>query len=118
VVAVTELNPRVEEVRVEPEEETQYVPLGRNDKTTRMGVSLSLEDAKQLSATLQENVDAFVWTAADIPGVDPSIIMHKLSTFRDVRPVAQKKRKLGEETRATAREEIEKLLQAKFIREA
>jgi len=51
-------------------------------------------------------------------GVDPSVMTHKLSTFRDARPVAQKKRKLGEEKRAAAREEIEKLLQAKFVREA
>ena len=88
VVAVTELDPRIEEVKVEPEEETQYVPLRGKDKTTRMGVSLSREDAKQLSVTLQKNVDAFAWTVADMPGVDPSIITHKLSTFRDVRPVA------------------------------
>jgi len=53
-----------------------------------------------------------------MPGVDPSIILHKLSMFKDARPVAQKKRKLGEEKRTTVREEAKKLLLVGFIREA
>jgi len=51
-----------------------------------------------------------------MPGVDPSIILHKLSMFKDARPVAQKKRKLGEEKRTTVREEAKKLLLVGFIR--
>jgi len=118
VVVVTELDPRTKEVRVEPKEEIRHIPLRGDCKTTRMGISLSMEDAKKLSATLQANGDAFKWTTADMPGVDSSVMTHKLSTFRDARPVAQKKRKLGEEKRAAAREETKKLLQAKFVREA
>jgi len=75
-----------------------------------MGISLSKEDAKKLSATLHANADAFAWTVVDIPDIDPSIIMHKLSTFKDARPIAQKKRKLAEEKRAVAREETKKSL--------
>jgi len=118
VVAVTELDPRVEEIRVEPKEDVQCVPLIGNDKVTQIGTSLSKEDAAQLSNTLQENAYVFAWTAADIPGVNPAIITHKLSTFKDARPVAQKKRKLGEEKRIAARMEADKLLQAGFIEEA
>jgi len=83
-----------------------------------MGVSLTKEDAKKLSEALRINADIFAWMAADMPGVDPSIMTHKLSTFKDARSVAQKKRKLGEEKRAAAREETKKLLQAKFVRGA
>jgi len=36
VVAVTELDPRVEEIRVEPKEDVQCVPLIGDDKVTRM----------------------------------------------------------------------------------
>jgi len=118
LVALIELYPRFEEVRVEPKEETCYVPLLGESKTTNMGVSLSKDDADQLSHTLQKNADAFAWTVADMPGVDPSIMVHRLSTFKDVRPIAQKKRKLGEEKRIAAKEEAEKLLQVGFIREA
>ena len=71
MVAVTELDPRIEEIRVEPKEDVQCVPLVGNDKVTQMGTSLSKEDVVQLSNTLQENADVFAWTAADIPGVNP-----------------------------------------------
>jgi len=70
VVAVTELDPRIEEIRVEPKEDVQCVPLIGDDKVTRMGTSLSKEDA-QLSSTLQGNANVFAWTTA---GVDPTII--------------------------------------------
>jgi len=51
-------------------------------------------------------------------GIDPAIITHRLSTFKDARPIVQKKRKLGEEKRVAAREEADKLLQAGFILKA
>jgi len=117
MVAVAELVPRLEEVRVEPKEETQCVPLMGEDKVTKIGTSLSKEDANQLSRILQTNVDAFAWTAANMPSIDPTIIAHRLSTLKDSKSVAQKKRKLGEEKRMAAREEAGMLLQARFIRE-
>jgi len=39
----------------------------------------------------------------DLPGVDPQIVVHKLSVFREPRYISQKKRKLGEERRLTAK---------------
>jgi len=62
--------------------------------------------------------DMFAWTAADMLGVDPSIIIHTLSICREAWPVTQKKRKLGEEKRFAARVEAEKLLEVGFIKEA
>jgi len=67
---------------------------------------------------LQNNVDTFAWTAADMSGTDRIVIMHRLSVFKDAKPIAQKKRKLGEEKRVAAKEEVNKLLQAGFIKEA
>jgi len=57
----------------------------------------------------------FAWTAADMPGVDPDIIVHKLSTYKEAKSVTQKKRKLGEEKRQAAKEEGEKLMKVGFI---
>jgi len=59
VVAVANLDPRIEEVRVEPQDETRPIPLLGKDKITRLGTSLSKEDAKKISWTLREKVDAF-----------------------------------------------------------
>lgn len=118
VVAIADLDPRVEEVRVEPREETQVIPLMGEDKTTRISTSLSKEDTTHITQILQKNVSVFAWTATDMSGVNQSIIMHRLSTFKDAKPVSQKKRKLGEEKRVVTKEKAKKLLQAGFIREA
>ena len=63
-------------------------------------------------------MDLFAWTAADVPGVNPEVITHRLSVYKEARPVAQKKRNHGEEKRLATRAEAEKLLKAGFIREA
>ncbi|RDX68077.1 hypothetical protein CR513_52972, partial [Mucuna pruriens] len=52
-----------------------------------------------------------------MPGIDPKFMNHKLSIVEGARPVVQKKRKQGEEKRRAIKEEIEKLLNAGFIRE-
>jgi len=53
-----------------------------------------------------------------MPGVSPYIISHKLSVYKEERPIAQKKRKLGEEKRLAVKEETKKILSIGFIREA
>ena len=50
-----------------------------------------------------------------MPGIPPSIISHSLNINPLVRPVKQKKRKLGPERLATARQKTSKLLKADFI---
>ena len=118
IVAVTDLDPRVEEMRVEPQEEMRVVSLVGEHKTTRIGTSLGNKDTDCIVEMLRNNVDTFAWTAADMPGLDQNVIMHRLSVFKDAKPIAQKKRKLGEEKRMAAKEEAGKLLQAGFIKEA
>ena len=83
-----------------------------------MGTSLKPNDRDLINRTLMKNVDLFAWTAADMPGVKPDVITHRLSVYKEARPVSQKKRKLGEERRKAAREETEKLVQADFIQKA
>jgi len=68
-----------------------------------------------IGKTLIKNVDLFAWTVADMPGVKPNIITHRLSMYKEARSIAQKKRKLGEERRKASREETNKLVQAGFI---
>jgi len=53
-----------------------------------------------------------------MPGVSPDVITHRLSIFKEARPISQKKRDLGNEKRLAAKEEAGKLLSAGFIREA
>jgi len=50
-----------------------------------------------LGAVILENRDLFAWSSADMPGIHLDVMSHKLVIFKEARPVAQKKRKMGEE---------------------
>ncbi|KAK2450458.1 hypothetical protein QL285_009574 [Trifolium repens] len=82
-----------------------------------MGTSLQPEEREKILATLKRNIDLFVWRPSDMPGIDETIITHKLSISPETKPVSQKKRKVGEERRAAIIEEVSKLKEAGFIEE-
>jgi len=79
--------------------------------------SLSPEVVKRIGEALIANQDLFAWSTEDMPGVDPSVMSHKLSFCREARPMSQKKHRLGEERRVAVEEEVQKLLEANFIQE-
>jgi len=51
-------------------------------------------------------------------GISLDIITHKLSVFKEARPITQKKKDYGDEKRLAAKEEAQKLLSVGFIHEA
>ncbi|RDY01387.1 Retrovirus-related Pol polyprotein from transposon 17.6, partial [Mucuna pruriens] len=86
-------------------------------QTTKVGTTLSSDEEEQLVSFLRQNMDVFAWTPQDMLSINPSYISHRLSIGKGVMPVAQKRRKQGEERRKAAREETNRLLTASFIRE-
>ena len=52
-----------------------------------------------------------------MPGIHPYIICHKLAICPKVKPISQKKRKMGEEWHKVVKKEVEKIFHANFIRE-
>ena len=118
MIALIDLDPRMDNPRMEAGENLHPLPLRDDRHVTYIGTSLKPDDRKAISTTLMKNADLFAWTAADMPDVDLKVITHKLSLYKEVKPIAQKKRKLGEERRTAARAEADKLLQAGFIRKA
>ena len=40
---------------------------------------------------LQKNKDLYAWSDADMPGINPKIITHKLAICQSTKPVAQKR---------------------------
>jgi hypothetical protein len=52
-----------------------------------------------------------------MPGIDPSVIVHKLNVDPNYRPVKQRRRTFAAERNQTVAEEVEKLLKVGFIRE-
>ncbi|XP_015935314.1 uncharacterized protein LOC107461347 [Arachis duranensis] len=96
----------------------QQVTLTADDNQyTYVGEALEGADRARLIHTLRQNADLFAWTPEDMPGINPKVICHKLAIDKTARPVAQKKRNLGEEKKQAALEETKKLLNAGFIRE-
>lgn len=59
----------------------------------------------------------FAWSHEDMPGIDPSVMVHRLNVNPEYRPVKQKRRIYARERNQAATEEVEKLLHAGFIRE-
>jgi ribonuclease HI len=75
------------------------------------------EEREKILATLKKNIDLFAWHPSDMPGIDETIITHKLSISPETKPVSQRKRKVGEERREAINEEVTKLKEAGFIEE-
>jgi len=53
-----------------------------------------------------------------MPGIDLSIICHKLSIKADANPIKQKPKRMNEEWSQAMSDEVDRLLQAGFIRES
>jgi hypothetical protein len=116
----TELDPRedFQERRVSPIEEQEEVQIGKEQhQTTSIGTAMGDEERRGVLAILRENVDLFAWKPEDMPGIDETVITHKLAIASNSKPVVQQKRKQGEERRTVVDEEVAKLKKAQFIEE-
>jgi len=83
----------------------------------KLGRTLSQESQDQIAEVIARHLDAFAWSASDMPDIDPDFSCHRLTMDPRVRPVCQRRRKFNEERRQVVREETEKLLKADHIRE-
>ena len=63
------------------------------------------------------NQDVFAWGHEDMPGIDPSVIVHRLNVNPASSPIRHKKRVFTQEKDKAIVEEVRKLLEAGFIRE-
>ena len=103
----------------EPVEELEEVILdeSRPGRTTRTGTLASPTVRQDLANFLRMNQDIFAWSHEDMPGIDPSVIVHRLNVNPDSSPVRKKKRVFAQERDKAMAEEVRKLLEAGFIRE-
>ena len=101
----------------EPVEELEEVMLDelRPGRTTRIGTLASPTVRQNLANFLKRNQDIFAWSHEDMPGIDPSVIVHRLHVNPDSPPVRQKKRVFAQERDKAVAEEVRKLLEAGFI---
>ena len=119
IIPLEELDPREDYLKPEPVEQTQDVRLGQGeDRVTKVGSLLHPHQKTELENFLIENSDVFAWSAAEMPGISPSVIFHSLNINPNARPIRQKRRRFAPERVLAIQEETDKLLKAGFIREA
>ncbi|GKU91872.1 hypothetical protein SLEP1_g5686 [Rubroshorea leprosula] len=113
-----EHRPEGVEQKAEPVEPVETVPLNPDvpERTVKIGTKLTEEERAELLEFFRVNQDVFAWVTDEMPGIPAELTVHKLSTDPTRRPVVQKRRLFGPEKQAAIDEEIQKLLQAGFIR--
>ena len=101
----------------EPVEELEVVTFdeSRPERITRMRTLASQPIRQALASFLKMNQDVFAWSHDDMPGIDPSIIVHRLNVNPTSSPIQQKKRVFAPERDKAIAEEVRKLLKADFI---
>ena len=103
-----------EEDKVEALETMELVE-GETVKTTRIGMTLSLEMRMRLVQFLKENLDIFVWSHEDMLSISSKVIQHKLSVDLKMKPVQQKRQVFAPKQNEAITDEVNKLLSAGFI---
>ena len=76
--AIAELIEELEEVTLDD---------SRLERMTRIGTLASWPVRQALMAFLKDNQDVFAWSHEDMPGIDPSIIVHRLNISPSFPPI-------------------------------
>ena len=113
------MNIEEKRVVVEPIEALEDISLDENNpkRYTRVGTDLEEKIKKDLVRFLKKNIDVFAWSHEDMPGINPSVITHRLNISPSFKPMRQKKRVFALERDNAIKDEVQKLIAAKFIRE-
>ena len=85
----------IEEHRMmtEPVERLEEILLDNSkpSQTTKIGTLASPTVRQALMTFLRDNRDVFAWSHEDMPGIDPSVMVHRLNVSPTFSPIHQKK---------------------------
>ena len=111
-IYLDELNMRDEVLtRPEPSEELELVLLDDDPEHLAYIGSKLAEDLKNLLIHfLRQNKDVFAWKQADMGGIDPTVITHRLNVSPSFKPIKQKRRSFTPERQKAINGEVSKLL--------
>ena len=104
--------------RPEPSEELESISLDDYpEHLAYIGSKLMKNLINSLTNFLRQNKDVFTWKQADMGGIDPTVITHRLNVSLSFKPAKQKRRGFTPERQKAINEEVRKILQAGAIRE-
>ncbi|XP_027178148.1 uncharacterized protein LOC113777314 [Coffea eugenioides] len=105
--------------RLEPGDEVEQVVLDetRPDQVVQVGAGLPSPLKEEMIHLIKDHRDIFAWSADEVVGVPPELMIHQLNVNPQARPVRQKRRHFGPERSKAISDEVDKLLPAKMIHE-
>ncbi|GKG26491.1 hypothetical protein Tco_0402194, partial [Tanacetum coccineum] len=87
------------------------------EQTIMIGSTLSEEGRGKLCDLLRRNLYVFAWKPADLTGVPRYIAEHRLNVREGCPPIRQKKRGQAADRNQAIKEEVEKLVDARIMKE-
>jgi hypothetical protein len=99
-------------------DELEEVDIGPRDKSRQTFISKKLSSCLRelMIALLKEYADCFAWDYTKMPGLDRSIIEHRLPLKKGFWPFQPRARQMKAEVLEEFKKEVEKMLEAGFIR--
>jgi len=79
---MVDLDPQTTEDRLEAKEELRRLPLLDKEHNICVGTTIAAAEDELMHTTLEKNVDLFVWTTSDMPGVSPDIMTTRFQYSR------------------------------------
>ena len=99
-------------------DDLEEVDIGPGDKPRPTFISSKLDPVlrEEMITLLKEYRDCFAWDYTEMPGLDRSIVEHRLPLKKGFRPFQQRARQMKAEVLEEVKKEVEKMLDAGFIR--
>ncbi|KAL0539564.1 hypothetical protein IC582_023780 [Cucumis melo] len=100
-------------------DELKEINLGMKEepRPTFISTQLSDNDENEYVNLLKAYKDVFAWSYKKMPGLDPKVVVHRLVIKPEHRPVKQAQRRFRPELISQIEKEVNKLIEAGFIRE-
>ena len=89
---------------------------GEEVRNIKVGINLSDEEVVKYKELVMEYRDIFAWSYKDLKGIPPEIAQHRIPLIPGAIPVRQKERRMNPQLQLVVKAELEKLLQAGFIK--
>ncbi|KAM2590143.1 hypothetical protein TB2_042715 [Malus domestica] len=104
----------------EVQDPLEVINLGTEEDPRPIQISglLGVDDRARIVCLLQEFKDCFAWHYTEMPGLDPTLVEHRMPIKEGYKPVKQAPRRMSKEIEEKVKEEIERLVKAGFIRPA
>lgn len=107
-----------EEKIIQPHQERiEVINLGTEiaKKKVKIGAALERESKKKLIKLLHDYQDVFAWSYQDMPGLDPSVVVHKLPLIPECTLVKQNLRRMKIDMLLKIRDEVKKQFDAGLL---